>query len=594
MHMPVVREEASCMMRQALSSRLASASVAAALVAVSACGTNPHPQVSAKNPAAANPQAAALVPSPAQPPVIADPIQILIDKSQQRFDEGERELKAGHLDRARAAFDASVGVLLESPYGARTEPRLRAQFDRLVDRINAYEVTSLAQGDGFVEKRYEAAPIDDILANFTTFTASAPDEAMKAAVKADLERSAHDIPIPEQPKILAYIQVFQTRLRDYIQDSLERGARYLPMIQGVFRAEGLPLDLAYIPIIESSFKTNAVSKASAKGPWQFMKATAQENGLKTNWFIDERSDPEKATVAAASYLKTLSKMFDGDWNLVLAAYNGGPGRVQRAMKASGMDDFWEISKSTRYLPRETREYVPLILAAMIVARNPVQYGFDAVTADPIQYEKVELPHPIDLRRVAEWTGTTVDEIQSLNPELRRWTTPVKYPNYEVKVPVGTGDRLEARLAEASPADFTALKWYTVRKGESLLKVARKFGVARSDLAEANNLSIKARLHAGQEIIIPRAPATLLAARTDRTAPTAVASRSLASDAERPSVSRVSNPQVTQITYRVKRGDTLSSIAQLFDTTVAKIKSWNRMRSNALVAGSRLKIMAASR
>jgi membrane-bound lytic murein transglycosylase D len=594
MHMPVVREEASCMMRQALSSRLASASVAAALVAVSACGTNPHPQVSAKNPAAANPQAAASVPSPAQPPVIADPIQILIDKSQQRFDEGERELKAGHLDRARAAFDASVGVLLESPYGARTEPRLRAQFDRLVDRINAYEVTSLAQGDGFVEKRYEAAPIDDILANFTTFTASAPDEAMKAAVKADLERSAHDIPIPEQPKILAYIQVFQTRLRDYIQDSLERGARYLPMIQGVFRAEGLPLDLAYIPIIESSFKTNAVSKASAKGPWQFMKATAQENGLKTNWFIDERSDPEKATVAAASYLKTLSKMFDGDWNLVLAAYNGGPGRVQRAMKASGMDDFWEISKSTRYLPRETREYVPLILAAMIVARNPVQYGFDAVTADPIQYEKVELPHPIDLRRVAEWTGTTVDEIQSLNPELRRWTTPVKYPNYEVKVPVGTGDRLEARLAEASPADFTALKWYTVRKGESLLKVARKFGVARSDLAEANNLSIKARLHAGQEIIIPRAPATLLAARTDRTAPTAVASRSLASDAERPSVSRVSNPQVTQITYRVKRGDTLSSIAQLFDTTVAKIKSWNRMRSNALVAGSRLKIMAASR
>jgi membrane-bound lytic murein transglycosylase D len=562
---------------------------------MAACGSNPRPQVSAKPPAQpAKPRTATQAAPEAAVPVVKDPIEVLVDRSQQRFEEGERELQAGHLDRARAAFDASIGVLIESPYGARTEPRLRAQFDRLVDRINAYEITSLAQGDGFMEKRYEAAPIDDILANFTTFTAPPPDEAMKAAVKADLESNEHDIPIPEQPKVLAYIQVFQTRLRDYIQDSLERGARYLPMIQGVFRAEGLPLDLAYIPIIESSFKTNAVSKASAKGPWQFMKATAQENGLKTNWFIDERSDPEKATVAAASYLKTLSKMFDGDWNLVLAAYNGGPGRVQRAMKASGMDDFWEISKSTRYLPRETREYVPLILAAMIVARNPVQYGFDAVTADPIQYEKVELPHPIDLRRVAEWTGTTVDEIQSLNPELRRWTTPVKYPNYEVKVPVGTGDRLEARLAEASPADFTALKWYTVRKGESLLKVARKFGVARSDLAEANNLSIKARLHAGQEIILPRAPATLLAARTDRTAPTAVASRSLASDAERPSVSRVSNPQVTQITYRVKRGDTLSSIAQLFDTTVAKIKSWNRMRSNALVAGSRLKIMAASR
>ena len=594
MHMPVVREEASSMMRRVKASRLASAVVtSAAFLAMAACGSNPRPQVSAKPPAQpAKPRTATQAAPEAAVPVVKDPIEVLVDRSQQRFEEGERELQAGHLDRARAAFDASIGVLIESPYGARTEPRLRAQFDRLVDRINAYEITSLAQGDGFMEKRYEAAPIDDILANFTTFTAPPPDEAMKAAVKADLESNEHDIPIPEQPKVLAYIQVFQTRLRDYIQDSLARGAKYLPMIQNVFRAEGLPLDLAYIPIIESSFKTNALSKASAKGPWQFMKATAQEHGLKTDWFIDERSDPEKATVAAASYLKTLSNMFDGDWNLVLAAYNGGPGRVQRAMKASGLDDFWEISKSSRYLPRETREYVPLILAAMIVARNPVQYGFEAVSADPIQYEKVELPHAIDLRRVAEWTGTTVDEIQSLNPELRRWTTPVKYPNYEVKVPLGTSDKLEARLAEASPADFTALKWYTVRKGETLLTVARRFGVARSDVAEANNLSTKARLHAGQEIIIPRAPATLLAARTERTAPTAVASRSLASDAERPTATHASNTQLTQVTYRVKRGDTLSSIADLFDTTVAKIKSWNRLHSNAVMAGTRLKIMRA--
>lgn len=589
MHMPVVREEASCIMRRVRPGRLAGAAVTSALIVVAACGSNPRPQVSAR-PAAppAKPQSA--TPPPASPRVVKDPVQSLIDNSQQTFEQGERELKAGHLDRARAAFDASIGVLLESPYGARTEPRLRAQFDRLVDRINAYEVTSLAQGDGFVEKRYEAAPIDDILANFTTFTAPPPDEAMKAAVKADLASNEHDIPIPEHPKVLAYIQVFQTRLRDYIQDSLERGAKYLPMIQDVFRAEGLPLDLAYIPIIESSFKTNALSKASAKGPWQFMKATAQEHGLKTDWFIDERSDPEKATVAAASYLKTLSRMFDGDWNLVLAAYNGGPGRVQRAMKSSGVDDFWQLSKTSKYLPRETREYVPLILAAMIVARNPVQYGFDAVSADPIQYEKVELPRAIDLRRVAEWTGSSVDEIQALNPELRRWTTPVRYPNYEVKVPPGTADQLQAKLAEASPADFTALKWYTVRKGESLLAVARKFGVARTDLAGANNLSARARLHAGQEIIIPRAPATLLAARTDRAAPTAVASRSLASDAERPTATHAANTQLTQLTYRVKRGDTLSSIADLFNTSVAKIKSWNRLHSNAVMAGTRLKIL----
>ena len=324
--------------------------------------------------------------------------------------------------------------------------------------------------------------------------------------------------------------MYQGRLRDFIQDGLTRGAKYLPMIQSVFRAEGLPLDLAYIPIIESGFKTNALSKASAKGPWQFMKPTANENGLHQDWYIDERSDPEKSTVAAAKYLKTLHKLFNGDWNLVLAAYNGGLGRVQRAMKRSGHEDFWALSESTKFLPKETREYVPLILAAIIVAKNPAQYGFDIVAHDPIAYDKVTLPRAIDLRRVAEWTGTSIDEIQALNPELRRWTTPVKYEEFELKVPVGTADRLQARLAAASPADLNALKWYTVRGGESLTTIARKLGVSRVDLAEANSLSIKSRVRGGQELIIPRAPATLLAARTERAAPAEVASRSLSGSA----------------------------------------------------------------
>jgi membrane-bound lytic murein transglycosylase D len=568
-------------------------SAAAAVVAIgftAACGGNPKPQTQATPPPPA-PKAAQPIPPAPRPPVPLDPIASLIETSQRHFDTGERELKAGHLDRARFEFDQSIEVLLESPYGARTDSRLREHFDRLVDRINAFEVTALARGDGFAEKNYEAAPIDELLKTATMFPAPPADEATKATVAADLQTTAHDIPIPQDPKVISYVEVFQTRLRDYIQDSLQRGARYMPMIQDVFRAEGLPLDLAYIPIIESSFKTNALSKANAKGPWQFMKATAQEHGLKTNWFIDERSDPEKATQAAAQYLKTLSRMFDGDWNLVLAAYNGGPGRVQRAMQRSGRSDFWALAAAgPKYLPRETREYVPMILAAMIIARNPLQYGFEATTAEPIAYDKVAIPKAIDLRRVAEWVGTTVDEIQTLNPELRRGTTPVKYPDYEVKVPVGTADRLTARLAEASPAEFTALKWYTVKRGETLLGVSRKFSVSRAELAEANNLKIKSAVRPGQELIIPRAPATMLAARTERTAPATVASRSLTASAEAPSVSR--SPQITQITYRVKRGDTLSSIAQLFDTTVAKIKSWNQLRGNTITPGAKLKILAA--
>ena len=557
-------------------------------VVVAGCGGNPKPQVPA-TPAPAKTVTAAPQPVPAPPPV--DPVASLMQTSQRHFENGERELKAGHLEKARQEFDLAVEVLLESPYGARTDARMREHFDRLIDRVNAYEMNALAQGDGFTEKKYEAAPIDELLKSVTTFPAPAADELTKATVKADLEHSAHDIDIPEQAKIFSYVEVFQGRLRDYIQESLERGAKYMPMIQDVFRAEGLPLDLAYIPIIESSFKTNALSKASAKGPWQFMKPTAKEHGLKTDWFIDERSDPEKATIAAAKYLKTLSRMFDGDWNLVLAAYNGGPGRVSRAMKKSGIDDFWQLSSTSKYLPRETREYVPLIMAAMIIGRNPAQYGFEVIAADAYAYDKVTLPRATDLRRIAEWTGTTVDEIQALNPELRRWTTPVKYPNYEVKVPVGTAAQLEAKLADASPADFTALKWYTARKGETLLTVARRFGVSRADVAEANNLSVKSRLRVGQELIIPRAPATLLAARTERTAPAAVASRAIAGSAESPAAAEPA--KVAQVTYKVKKGDTLFAIAKLFDTTVAKIKSWNRLSSNRINPGARLKILSAS-
>jgi len=530
-------------------------------------------------------------PQPAPPPKpVVDPVDTLIKTSQAQFESGERELKAGHLEQARHDFDRAVEVLLESPYGARTDARLREHFDRLIDRINAYEATALAQGDGFAEKKYEAAPIDELLKNATTFPAPKADAATRAAVKQDLEHNAHDIPIPEDPKVMSYVEVFQNRLRDYIQDSLERGAKYLPMIQSVFRAEGLPLDLAYIPIIESSFKTNALSKANAKGPWQFMRGTAKDSGLHTDWFIDERSDPEKATIAAAKYLKSLSEMFDGDWNMVLAAYNGGPGRVSRAMKRSGINDFWKLSATSKYLPRETREYVPLVMAAIIIGRNPAEYGFAVAAATPVQYDKVTIPQAVDLRRVAEWAGTTVDEIQALNPELRRLTTPVKYPDYEMKVPKGTADQLTAKLADASPADFVTLKWYTSKKGDTLLSVGRKFGVSRADVAEANNLSVKARLQPGQSLIIPRQPTTIVAARAERAAPTAVASRAVNSKAEAPAASQ-STQHLSQISYRVKQGDTLSSIAQLYDTTVAKIKSWNHLTSNNVKAGTRLKIFA---
>jgi len=581
-------------------------SAAAGLIFVAtlttACGSNPKP----KSPAPAPAPAAAQTPAAPQPSQPQDPIAKLIETSQQRFDAGERELKMGHLERARIEFDRAVELLLESPYGARTDARLREHFDRLVDRINAYEVTALAQGDGFSEKGSEPASIDELL-KIATFPKPAPGADTEKAVKADLAATEHDVPIPQNDRILAYVELFQGRLHDYIQESLTRGTKYLPMIQNVFRAEGVPLDLAYIPVIESGFKTNALSKASARGPWQFMKPTAADHGLKTDWYVDERSDPEKATIAAAKYLKTLYQMFGQDWHLVLAAYNGGLGRLQRAMKRSGQDDFWELASSTRYLPRETREYVPLILAAIIVAKNPAQYGFNVTPEDPISYEKVTVPRAIDLRRVAEWTGRSIDEIQALNPELRRWTTPLK-SEYELKVPVGTANAFSARLASAGPNELVSLTYYTVKRNESLATIAKKLGVGRVDLAEANNLSTKSRVRTGQALVVPRAPTTLLATNSRPTAPTEVASRAISGPASLPAssmaepatapatrdkvepASRVA-ASTRAVTYRVKRGDTLFGIAQLFDTTVDKIKSLNRLKSNVITPGTRLKIVA---
>ncbi len=574
---------------------------AAGLVFVTAlaagCGSsNPKPEVPAPPPPPVVP--APVVPPPPPPP---DPITVLIDASQQHFLAGERELRLGHLDRARVEFDRAVEMLLESPYGARSDARLREHFDRLVDRINAYEVTALAQGDGFAEKTSEPASIDELL-KIATFPKPAPGAETEKVVKADLAATEHDVPIPQNDRVLGYVELFQGRLRDYIHESLTRGTKYLPMIQAVFKAEGLPLDLAYIPVIESGFKTNALSKSSAKGPWQFMRATATEQGLKTDWYVDERSDPEKATVAAARYLKALHDLFDGDWHLVLAAYNGGLGRVQRAMKRSGQDDFWSLSNSSRYLPRETREYVPLILAAIIVAKNPSQYGFEITAEEPIAYEKVLVPKAIDLRRAAEWTGRSIDEIQALNPELRRWTTPIK-AEYELKVPQGTASLFTARLVSASPSELVALTWYTVKKGETIATIARKLRVSRVDLAEANHLSTKSRIAAGQALVIPRAPATLLATNSRPSPPTEVASRAISGAAPMPDVApptraaqpvaRVVNASAKTVTYRVKNGDTLYAIAQLFDTTVARIKSLNRLQSNRITPGTRLKIASGN-
>ena len=529
-------------------------------------------------------------PTPAAPAV--DPVEALIAESTRHFDAGRRLVQDGHLDAARTEFNRALELVMQWGPGPRSDARLKDHFDRLVERISAVEILALAEGDGFAEQRSEPAAIDALLDTPDT-TVATPETAR--TVENDLESTDYGIEIPLNARVLSYVELFSGRLKGYLEEGLSRGARYLPMVQEVFRAEGLPLDLAYVPLVESAFKPSALSRASARGMWQFMRGTAIENGLQHDWYIDERADPEKATRAAAKYLKSLYDKF-GDWHLALASYNGGPGRVQRSMQRSGKDDFWEVSASSRFLPRETRNYVPLILAAIIVARNPVQYGLSIVPVVEPLTDVVRLNAPADLRRIAEWADVPVQVLQDMNPELRRWTTPVRATDYDLTVPMGKADVISARLAEVTPDDLAPLNRYTVRRGETIATIARNLKVKRTDLAEANYLSQRAALKAGQQLIIPRPP-TLLLAANERSAEGDDARGG--ADTVVAAVAAVAPPRRTvsepaSVVHRVKAGDTLFSIARRYNTSVASVRQSNHLKGNTIKVGQRLTIASQRR
>ena len=548
-----------------------------------------------QKPLAVVPQAPAepVVPVAAPAPETPDRVAILIAESDRHFENGRKELTLGHLEGAKTEFDRALDALLETPEGARADARLREHFDRLVDRISVLEQGALTTGDGFSETKSEPAAIDSLLA-IETSESPTPKPATAEAVQADLEATTHDIPIPTNDRVLRYVELFQGRLREFLTEGLSRGVQYLPMIQATFRAEGLPLDLAYIPLIESAFKPSALSRAKARGVWQFMRGTALENGLKADWYLDERADPVKATQAAAKYLKTLHNMFE-DWHLAMASYNGGPGRVKRALTRSRKNDFWQLTGSTRWLPRETREYVPMILAAVIIAKNPAQYGFDIVPMEATPTETLIVPPALDLRRVAEWAAVPVDDIQKLNPEFRRWTTPVKNGEYTIRVPLGTAGAVRDGLAAAAPNQLNALQFHTVKRGETLATIARKLRVNRTDLAEANYLRTNSRVVAGARLVIPRMPSAALLARAssgtsdvEKTAEAIVADVLENTSAVEPLVEA---KMPAKAYYRVRSGDTLYAIAKRTGTTVNQLKAWNKLRTSNLKVGTRLLVQS---
>lgn len=580
--MPATPPRCSCM-RAGVDSRhrFRPAATAGLVLLLASCGgSKTPPTLPTPPPPTVAPQAAK--PAEAPPPPQADPVTVAISAAEQHFDAGLAELKAGRLSRARAEFDRAVGVLVEYPGGARSEPRLRAEYDQLLNRIAALEATALRQGDGFSETRSEPAAIDDLLA-VATFPRATP--TTKTAVAEGLEVAAYDLPVVSNDKVLSYVELFQGGLRSFLEEGLARGSQYLPRIREVFKREGVPLDLAYVPLIESAFKSAALSRARAKGMWQFQLPTAKDYGLKYNWFVDERSDFEKSTEAAAKHFKMLATMFNGDWTMALASYNVGQGFVLQAIKKAKTTDYWELSSSTKFLPRDTREYVPMIWAAIIIAKNPQQFGFEFETRAPLAYDTVTVPDAISLATVAEWIDSTVDVLKDLNPELRRNTTPTG--EHDLRVPTGTKVALETKLAAADPATFTTFIRHTVKSGETIATVANKYKIKRADLADANGLSATAKLRPGQSLLVPGASAAAVTAA--RPAPPAQAPASSAASKPAAPAKPIAADPAKAVTYRVKAGDTLTGIARQFSVSIEDIKRWNKLSGTALGVGAKLTI-----
>jgi membrane-bound lytic murein transglycosylase D len=500
-----------------------------------------------------------------------DPTSRLIASADAYLASGVGQSKAGHLNRAREDFDRALDVYLNAPGGAMTSPLLAKAYRQTLETIQLHEFEALAAGDGFTETLPEPASIDEV-ADLPVGGIPASEETRKTA-EAALRGEHNDLAITLNDSVLAAIDLYQGPLREWFEAALARGGRYLPRIRQVFAAEGIPQDLAYVALVESAFKTGALSRAKARGVWQFIPTTGKRFGLKQDWWVDERSNPEKSTRAAAVYLKQLYGIFR-DWNLALAAYNAGEGKVSRGLNRLGQVDFWRMAQSP-YLARETKNYVPMIHAAIVVAKAQDRYGF-SVTPEPLLiFDAVPVDGAMDLRLIAECASTPLQEIQALNPELRRLATPAGR-TFSVKVPTGSGATTGECLANIPPDKRVAFRTHTVSKGQTLSALAKRYGSTPRAIAEANGLSAGKALARGAELIIPIDPTmSRPAASATRTAEAAPASTAPATD------------RAVRISYKVKAGDTLTAIATRYRTTVARLKAWNRLPDSRLAVGDTL-------
>lgn len=501
----------------------------------------------------------------AQPRQAKNKTQVVIDAMQDLYTSGLDAHKAGRYDEARDYFDRAVETALDSNVDIDSDPALKAAYEEMLENIDSLEGDLYQNG---VAKGEE--PPKEELKDITSYLS--PEEAQKERekVQSASPEAQYNIPMVLNDKVLTFIEAFQNQMRGPFEAGLRRSGRYLPLIQRIFQEEGIPTDLAYIAHQESAFKTSAYSRAKAKGLWQFISPTAKKYGLKRDQWVDERSDPEKSTRAAAAYLKDLYAMF-GDWYLAMAAYNAGEGKVGRSMTRFGAGDFWELTQHKRALRTETKNYVPAILASMIIDKAPQEYGFNVEPVSEMNYEVVTLDSAVDLKVAADCAGITLDEIRDLNPELRTLATPPYAEGYKLKVPSGSAQSFMEKYAAVPPNQ--RLRWtaHEVKRGETLSTIAKKYGVSVSSILAANSMKSPRRLHPGQSLTIPLSGA----------APASTVSRN-SLDEDEPTYERGE-----KVVHKVHRGETLQKIAAEYHTNISSLQQWNHLSGDSIRPGQRV-------
>ena len=475
-----------------------------------------------------------------------DSVGDLVAGVERDYQAGLDAYHAGNTDAAKLDFDRAFNALLGSNVDIRSDDRLEKEFDRIVEGVNHLDLGDLAS-DSEAQKS-EPAPIDE-----TNGITPAADPKVRAKAQAEIQSTHSDLPLMMTDQVAGYISYFSNRGRGTFERAFARSGRYHEMMVRILKEEGVPQDLIYLAQAESGFHPLAVSRAGARGIWQFMGPRGRGYGLQRTMWVDDRQDPEKSTRAAARHLRDLYAQF-GDWYLAMAAYNSGPGTVQAAVKRTGYADFWELYRRN-VLPKETRNYVPIILAVTIVTKNLSQYGFDDVSMDePLGYDRVSISYPVDLRLVAECVDATPAQLQELNPSLLRFTTP-REGKFELHLPEGTKEKYQTAIATV-PTDMR-LWWrmHKVQPGDTLASLARSYRVTAKSIETANHLD-GAELETSAKVVIPIAPGKHPASDT-------------ATYAKR----------ITR--YKVRRGDTIETVAENFGVSPKMLRRWNGLHGDSL-------------